>query len=270
MITVVFLHGLFGRPADFARVRTFLQGRVRTVALDLPIASGRGTIDSVGELVEFVSRQLDESGAERLVLVGNSLGGHVAIRMAVAAPNRIAGMVLSGSSGLFERGLERGIPRRPKRTWVAGKIAEVFHDPAFVTDAVVDETHAILHDRRRYRSVVHLARSAKQEDLAGVLPTVLAPTLLLWGTEDRITPPDTAREFERLLPHARLIFLPACGHAPMLERPRRFAFHVSAFLRDLSPVGRLQAPKSGQLVESPVSARRHPLSPRPELDRARR
>jgi len=233
MITVVFLHGLFGRPAHFARVRVFLQKRVRTVALDLPIASGHGTIESVGDLVDFVSLQLVHLGTQRLVLVGNSLGGHVAVRVALAHPKSIAGMVLSGSSGLFDRGLERSIPRRPNRTWVAGKIAEVFHDPAFVTDSLVDEAHAILHDRRRYRSVVHLARSAKQEDLTKVLPAVLAPTLLLWGAQDRITPPDTAREFERLLPHARLIFLPACGHAPMLETPKRFAFHVSAFLRDL-------------------------------------
>lgn len=234
MMTAVFLHGLFGRPADFARVRVFLQKRVRTVALDLPIASGHGMIDSVDDLVKFVSLQLVHLKTERLVLVGNSLGGHVAVRVALAHPKSIAGMVLSGSSGLFERGLERNIPRRPNRTWVAEKITEVFHDPAFVTDSVVDEAHATLHDRRRYRSVLHLARSAKQEDLTRVLPAVLAPTLLLWGAADHITPPDTAREFERLLPRARLIFLSACGHAPMLEKPRSFAFHVSAFLRDLS------------------------------------
>jgi pimeloyl-ACP methyl ester carboxylesterase len=238
METVVFLHGLFERPADFARVRALLPERFQTLALELPIASGSGVVnwvDSVDELVEFVRQQLDASGGERFVLVGNSLGGHVAIRIGLAAPERIAGLVLSGSPELFERGFESGVPRRPTRSWVAGKIGEVFHDSAFVTDALIDETHAILLDGRRFLSLVRLAQSAKQENLVDVLPALTIPTLLLWGAEDRITPPETARDFEKLLPRTRLLFLAASGHAPMVENPRMFAFHLSAFLRDLSP-----------------------------------
>ena len=235
MMTVVFLHGMFGRPADFSRVRALLPDRFRALAPELPIASGSGAVDSVDDLVKFVWQQVDASLGKSLVLVGNSLGGHVGIRMVLEAPNRIAGLVLSGSSGLFERGLEAGVPRRPQRTWVARKIAEVFHDPALVTDVLVDETHAILQDRKRFLSLIRLARSAKHENLAGVMQRVLAPTLLLWGAEDRITPPDTAREFERFLPRARLHFLAACGHVPMMEKPGIFAFHLSAFLRECLP-----------------------------------
>ena len=235
MVTILFLHGLFGRAADFDRVRVLLPERFPTLAPELPIASGSGSHDSVDRLVDFVVGEMDASGEESFVLVGNSLGGHVAIRTALAAPERIAGLVLAGSSGLFERGLAAGVPRRPERSWVTAKVAEVFHDPAYATDALVDETHATLLDRRRYLSLVRLARSAKQENLSGVLPGLSAPTLLLWGAEDRITPPETARDFERLLPRARLLFQPGCGHAPMIENPRKFAFHVSAFLRDLYP-----------------------------------
>jgi pimeloyl-ACP methyl ester carboxylesterase len=238
METVLFLHGLFGRPADFARVRAFLPDRFESLAPELPIASGRGAsspADSVDELVEFVRRQIDAAGAHRVVVVGNSLGGHLAIRLALASPERVSGLVLSGSSGLFERGLENGVPRRPERPWVASKIAEVFHDPAFASPGLIDETHSVLLERRRYLSLVRLARSAKQENLSGVLPALALPTLLLWGAEDRITPPETARDFERLVPGSRLFFLAGCGHAPMIENPGMFAFHLSAFLRDLFP-----------------------------------
>ena len=235
METVVFLHGLFGGPADFSRVRALLPDRFRTLAPELPIPSGGGVVDSVDELVDFVRQQLDASGGDRFILVGNSLGGHVAFRTALAAPGMVTGLVLSGSSGLFERGLEACVPRRPDRTWVKGKISEVFHDPAFVTEALVDDTHATLLDRRRYLGLARLARSAKQENLAGVLPLLKVPVLLLWGAEDRVTPPETARDFDRLLPNARLLFLAASGHAPMVEKPGMFAFHLSAFLRDLSP-----------------------------------
>ena len=235
MESIVFLHGLFGRPADFDRVRRLLPDRFRTLAPELPIASGSGAADSVDELVDEIGEALEAAGAGRSLLVGTSLGGHVAIRLALLAPARVSGLVLSGSSGLFERGFESGVPRRPDRAWVEGKIAEVFHDPAFATDQLVDETLSTLLDRRRYISLVRLAKSAKQENLSAVLPLLRVPTLLLWGDDDRITPPSTAREFERLVPRSRLLFLSGCGHAPMIENPAAFAFHLSAFLRDLSP-----------------------------------
>ena len=233
MVTVVFLHGLFGRPADFTPVRALLPERFQTLAPELPIASGRGDATSIDELVEYVKGELDASGSGRFVLVGNSLGGHVAIRMALWLPDRIAGLVLAGSSGLFERGLESGVPRHPDRDWVKGKIAEVFHDPSFVTDALVDETHDVLRDQRRYLALVRVARSAKQENLGGVLPGLTAPTCLLWGAEDRITPPGTAREFEKLLPRARLLFLPGCGHAPMIEKVQETAGAYLAFINSV-------------------------------------
>lgn len=238
MESIVFLHGLFGRPADFDRVRRLLPESFRTLAPELPIASGPGTVDSVDELVDVVAETLEAAGADRSVLVGNSLGGHVAIRLALFAPNRVSGLVLCGSSGLFERGFETGVPRHPDRAWVEEKIQEVFHDLSFATDHLIDETHETLLDRRRYVSLVRLAKSAKQENLAPVLPLLRVPTLLLWGDDDRITPPSTAREFQRLVPRSRLLFLSGCGHAPMIENPKAFAFHLSAFLRDLAP-GRL-------------------------------
>ena len=229
---VVLLHGLFGRPADFDGTVRRLPPRFPAAVPLLPLGSPGA--ESVNQLVDRLEEELAGEGRD-LVLVGNSLGGHLALSFALRHPDRLKGLVLSGSSGLFERGFEAGVPHRPTRDWIRERVREVFHSTAFATDALVDEVAAIVSDRRRMLSVVRLARDTKQDHLAGVLGDVRVPSLLLWGTEDRITPPEVARRFRAPLPDSRLLFMPEAGHAPMIERPSVFAFHLSSFLNDLSP-----------------------------------
>src|SRR5262249_37636588 len=118
---VVFLPGLFGSATDFSRVRDRAPPRFPVLAPVLPIASGAAAgppLETVSGLVAHVQSGIREQGAPRVVLVGNSLGGHIALSLALAMPEQVAGMVLSGSSGLFERGFEECVPRQPTREWV--------------------------------------------------------------------------------------------------------------------------------------------------------
>lgn len=230
---VVLLHGLFGRPADFDETVRRLPERFPARAPALPV--GRPEAESVYEVVRWLEEEL--AGESRdLVLVGNSVGGHLALSYALRNPGRTRGLVLAGSSGLFERGFEAGGPHRPSREWVRTRVEEVFHRRAFASEALVDDVVATLRDRRRALAVVRLARDMKRDHLGSALPGVRVPALLLWGAEDRITPPEIAYRFRDLLPSARLLFVPEAGHAPMIERPSVFAFHLSSFLNDLSPV----------------------------------
>jgi len=228
--SMVFLHGMFGAPENWQAAMDVLSPAWEVHAPQLPIFHAPDHRDPIEFIVQSARDYIVRAGIEQAVLVGNSLGGHVAVRLALMEPARIAGLVLSGSSGLFERGLEKNVPRRPTREWLRRKIGEVFFDPTLITEAMVDEIATVVRDRRSALQLVRLAQSAKRDNLSALLPQVFQQTLLLWGENDQITPLTTAWQFYELLPHSELRTIPRSGHAPMMEQPKLFNAALAAFV----------------------------------------
>jgi pimeloyl-ACP methyl ester carboxylesterase len=100
---------------------------------------------------------------------------------------------------------------------------EVFFDPALVTDGWVEDVHRLVTTPASALRILRLARDARRDNLEERLGEIRVPTLLIWGLEDRITPPAVAERFRALIPDAHLWHLSRCGHTPMLERPEPFA-----------------------------------------------
>src|SRR5262249_40292877 len=190
---------------------------------------------SLPELTGYVERFLEILALPPAVVGGNSLGGHLALELALARPDRVSGLILTGSSGLFERGFSRGVPHHPTADYLEQKLAETFHDPELVTPARVERVRAIATDRALVRRVLRLAASTRRHSLAARLSGIGVPTLLVWGQDDRITPPAVARRFQALIPDSSLVLLGACGHAPMLEHPEAFAAVVRGWLAATRP-----------------------------------
>lgn len=232
-LRVLLLHGFFGNAHNWRACVDALSGRWQVLAPQLPFFGLNHRADRIEHLMRHLHELLQANPQERIVAVGNSLGGQLAVNLALRAPHRVAGLVLTGSSGLYERNLTHKIQRRPPRDWVRSRVREIFYDEAHVTDSQVDEVMALLYDRRKAYDILYLAKSIRQESLRDLLPRVHCPVSLIWGAEDKITPPDTAREFRALLPQAELHLLPRCGHAAMMEQPDEFNGLVEAFLRKL-------------------------------------
>ncbi len=246
--TVVFLHGLFGRPENWAAVMDALCDdasggrhsdcrRWRCLAPQLPI-DRRASVSSrpfrsIHQLTGFVRAFLDAVGVERAVLCGNSLGGQVAIDFTLQHSERVEKLVLTGSAGLLERSLSGGERPKATRAFIREKAREVFYDPdPIVTDELVEELHRMLSDRAYARFLLRVAKASRDYNVKAHLPKLSVPVLLVWGRDDRITPPDVAYEFHSKIRDARLVLLERCGHAPPLERPRAFAEALRAFLDD--------------------------------------
>ena len=229
---VVFLHGLMGRMDHWEQSLEALERLCRPLALSLPILEADLPETSIEEIGRYVLRFLDALDIPRAVIGGNSLGGHVALEMALSYRERVSGLILTGSSGLFERSFTRGVPHRPTEAYVRQKMKEVFFDPTLVTPEWVESVRRTVTTPASALRVIRFARAAKRHNLEDRLDSIEAPALLVWGKDDRITAPDVAERFHALLPDARLVFLSSCGHAPMLERPEAFNVAVAEWLAD--------------------------------------
>ena len=227
---VLLLHGLMGEVDHWEAILNHLGRFCRPVALGLPIFDPSLPEISLPSLGEWVRGFMDAQRIPRAVVGGNSLGGHVALEMALAHPDRVSGLILTGSSGLFERSFTRGVPHRPTSEWVREKMEEVFYDPALVTSQWVEAVLRVVSTRESALRVLHAARASKHRNMEDCLPAIDTPTCIIWGEEDRITPPDVARRFHALLPHSDLFLVPRCGHAPMLEQPEAFNAILTGWL----------------------------------------
>ncbi len=223
---ILLLHGMFGRPQDWAAVDSAFRNERPVFVPRLPVfdfPSGKSGLDV---LVDRVGQIIDQIGTEKVILGGNSLGGHVATLAALNFPKKVAGLILTGSSGLFERGLdqgfERGVPRKPGREWIHARIREVFFDPVHITDELIAEVSETISHPRTVLNIIRLARAVRRSNLRDHLKKIDCPVTLIWGREDQITPPEVGADFNALLPDSELYLIDRCGHTPPIERPEEF------------------------------------------------
>jgi 2-hydroxy-6-oxonona-2,4-dienedioate hydrolase len=231
--TLLLLHGLFGALSNFEGIFKQFSDRYNVVIPILPIYEMPIFEVSVMGLVDFVSKFVQFKNYERVHLVGNSLGGHVALLYAIAHPERIGSITLTGSSGLFESAFGTAFPKRGDYEYIKRKTGDTFYDPSVATKELVDEVFGIVNDRNKAIRVVATAKSAVRHNLGDKLYKIKPPTLLIWGKQDTVTPPFVAEKFHELIPNSRLHFLDKCGHAPMMEKPEAFNEILDAFLKEV-------------------------------------
>jgi pimeloyl-ACP methyl ester carboxylesterase len=185
---------------------------------------------TVGGLEKHVQRFIETLGYTDIHLMGNSLGGHVALVHVLKHPERIKSLILTGSSGLFENGMGDTYPKRGDYDYIKKKTEMTFYDPATATKELVDEVFEITNNRIKVIKIIALAKSAIRNNLGEELSKIQQPTLLVWGNNDIITPPFVGEEFHKLIPNSELHFIDKCGHAPMMEVPEAFNAQLEHFL----------------------------------------
>jgi pimeloyl-ACP methyl ester carboxylesterase len=229
---LLLLHGLFGALSNWQDVVREFSTDYRVVIPLLPVYDMPLTQAGVPGLVAYVESfvaacQLPAS----FTVLGNSLGGHIALVYTLNNPQRVSRLVLTGSSGLFEDSMGGSFPKRGNYAYVKERVGYTFYDPNIATQELVDEVFNVTNSNSKCLRIISIARSAQRHNLGKELAHIKVPVLLVWGLNDTITPPSVAHEFERLLPQAELRFLDHCGHAPMMERPATFNRYLQQFLR---------------------------------------
>lgn len=221
---LILLHGLMGGVDNFgSMVDIVAEAGFKVLAPDLQLFDVPLLKTSIKYLSEYLYDFMQHKKLEKAVLVGNSLGGHIALVFAKKHPEKVSGMVLTGSSGLYENSMGDSFPRRGDYDYIKEKTEEVFYDPKTATKELVDKIFAIANKRDSVLRLLAFAKSAIRHNMANDIPHFKMPVCLIWGKQDKVTPPHVADEFHSLFPNSELYWIDKCGHSPMWEHPERFS-----------------------------------------------
>lgn len=229
---LILLHGLFGALSNFRDVVDFFSTRYKVVIPMLPLYSMPLLTTGVKSIAGFLHEFVEYKKWSKVNLLGNSLGGHVALIYTREHQDRVESLILTASSGLYENAFGSSFPRREDKEFIRQKVAVTFYDPKHATDELVNECFEVVNDRNRVLRILALAKSAIRHNMAKDIPAMNIPTCLIWGKNDTITPPDVAEEFHQLFPQSNLYWIDQCGHAPMMEHPAEFNGILDKWMRE--------------------------------------
>jgi pimeloyl-ACP methyl ester carboxylesterase len=248
---VFLLHGFASSTYTWEKVIPYLTGRGYHVwALDM---KGSGWSDKPEDtkydtvtLMEEVNRWMDVMGLKNVVFAGNSLGGAVALLMALEHPDKTDRLILIDSAGypirkpfvirLAKMPFAAEIVRLFFGRWVVKRtLKEVFYNDEMITEEQIDAYFLRLSTENSLYAKTALARSLDFDALSSYtkrIPGIKNRTLILWGKDDAWIPLESGYRFSRDLANSKLVILPECGHIPQEEKPERTAEFMIDFIED--------------------------------------
>jgi pimeloyl-ACP methyl ester carboxylesterase len=227
------LHGLMGALSNWDKVIEDFRSEYRVIIPILPIYDLPLLTTGVKSLAKFVHKFVTHKELTDVTLLGNSLGGHVALIYVLSHPEVVKSLVLTGSSGLYENAFGGTFPRRGSYDFVKEKVEYTFYSPETATKELVDEVYKTVNDRHSVIRILAMAKSAIRHNMKKDLHNITIPVSLIWGRDDKITPPEVAIEFHEELPDSELHWVEHCGHAPMMEQPEEFNRLLKGFLEKI-------------------------------------
>ena len=220
---IIVLHGLMGGLSNFDAVTSFFSEKgYKVVIPELPIYTMSLLKTNVKSFAKYLHDFIAFKGFDDVILLGNSLGGHIGLYHTKLYPKKVKGLIITGSSGLYESAMGGGYTKRGDYEVIKKKAQEVFYDPEVATKEIVDEVYETVNDRNKLIKTLAIAKSAIRHNMAKDLPKMVLPVCIIWGKNDTVTPPEVATEFNELLPDSDLFWIDKCGHAAMMEHPDQF------------------------------------------------
>ena len=227
---LLLLHGLFGALSNWNDVLDYYSPKYRVIIPLLPIHDMPLRTAGLGALTDFIEDFVKLKKLSNMTVLGNSLGGHLALLYTQRNPQNVTRLVLTGSSGLFENSMGGSYPKRGSYGYIKERVEYTFYNPATATKELVDEVFEVTQSIQKCLRIVAIAKSAQRHNMSNEITKITQPTLLVWGLNDTITPPTVGYEFLDLMPNAELHFIDHCCHAPMMEQPVEFNRVLEEFL----------------------------------------
>ena len=228
---MIILHGLMGGLSNFDNVAQFFPEKgYKVIIPELPLFELPLLTTNVNSFAKYLKEFISHKKLDKVILLGNSLGGHIGLLYTKQYPENVKALVITGSSGLYESAMGESYPKRGDRNYIKTKTENVFYDPAIATKELVDEVFETVNDRVKLIRTLAIAKSAIRHNMGKDLPKMNTPTCLIWGENDSVTPPEVGEEFHEKLPDSDLFWVKKCGHAAMMEHPDTFNEILIAWL----------------------------------------
>ncbi len=235
--TLLFLHGAGGA----AMVQPFMSELAKSYEVLVPEHPGFGAsdepewMDNIHDLAYFYLDVMEQLDLRNVFLVGSSIGGWLALEIAVRSAERLRALSVIGPSGIYSQGLKRG----DLFLWTPEeRVRNLFHDQTIADRllSVPPTPEQVEVSIKNYHTTAKLAWEPRLFDphLHKWLHRIKVPTQIVWGDSDKILPSGYAAAFKKLIPHARIDIVPACGHLPQTEKPDHF---VKVFREFAATVG---------------------------------
>lgn len=248
-IPMVLIHGTGSSLQTFDEWTTQLKRSHRVVRMDLPAYGLTGPFPdrnySINHYVEFIKDFLTSLGIEKCVLAGNSLGGHIAWSFTTTYPDMVDRLILIDASGYPNKA--KSVPIAFKmaqvpviknmftyitpRFVVKASVENVYADKSKVTEQLVDRYFELSLREGNRQAFVDRLKEINDTSSYHIIKSIQQKTLILWGTEDRLIPIESAHRFHEDLPNDTLVIINGIGHVPMEESPKESLIPVNAFLK---------------------------------------
>lgn len=245
---LIMLHGFGASLHTFDGWSAELDDAFTVIRIDLP-GSGLSYPDPTGDYsderaVQLLAALMDELGLARAALIGNSIGGRIAWRMAAMYPQRVSALVLVSPDGFASEGFEYGkAPEVPAvmglmryalpKSVLAMNLAPAYADANKLSEDRVTRYHDLMLAPGSRDALLQRMAQTVLVDPEPLLRQISAPVLLLWGESDRMIPVGNAADYQAALPNSRLVRLPDLGHVPQEEDAQRSGAPVRKFLREV-------------------------------------
>lgn len=245
---IVLLHGTSASLHTWDGWTEALKGQRRVIRMDLPGFGLTGPMPDgnyrLTRYSEFVIALMDHLGVQKAVLAGNSFGGNLAWKVAVDHPQRVSKLVLVDAAGYpydaqsvpigFKiaqiPALKPLMQNTLPRSMIESSVRNVYGDPSMVTEELVDRYYELTLRAGNRAALGERFSQSPGGEFAQQIPSITQPTLILWGGQDRLIPPNNAEKFKQDIQGSRVVMFDALGHVPHEEDPAATVAAVQAFL----------------------------------------
>ena len=226
---IIFCPGLFGGIYNILEVFEHFSDNYRMLMPFFPMYDMPVNKTNIKSLAYYLGEFIDDLALTDVVIIGSSMGGGIALIHAFNNSAKVKALILCGSSGISNIPLNSGFFKRKNFENIKIQTQNIFHNKNIPPDEMIDEVYNLVLSYENVIRAIRLTKSVRKYKMHEDLKQIKTPTLLLWGENDPITPPEIGIEFHHLMSNSELYLLNNCGHVPTQEKPTEVIELIESF-----------------------------------------